>query len=275
MVRYSEKFISHADSTLHYFVAGSGPEALVAFHGFGQDHHAFDHWVKTLSGRYTFYFFDLYFHGSSTWNDSSRSLTARLWAEIFALFLQQQTIERLTVAGFSLGGKFALATLLAFPERISRLVLIAPDGITTNFWYTLATYPWLLRKLFNGMIRNEKLFRQLTTTAVRLGLIDKWLSRFAESQMDTEEKRRRAYNSWVTYRHLTVAIDTVVARIRSFDIPLTIFTGRYDRVIPTRSVASLSKHFPASSVAELNVGHNQLIHEAAEVLAQNEFSKNV
>ena len=57
-------------------------------------------------------------------------------------------VQNFSLAGFSLGGKFALATLEAFPEKTKGIILLAPDGIKTSFWYSLATYPAFFSKNF-------------------------------------------------------------------------------------------------------------------------------
>jgi len=44
-------------------------------------------------------------------------------------FLGKEKIELFAVVGFSLGGKFALATLEAFTDKVTKVVLLAPDGI--------------------------------------------------------------------------------------------------------------------------------------------------
>ena len=49
-------------------------------------------------------------------------------AENIREFLRKENISRFDVAGFSMGGRFALATLEAFPEKIGNVFLIAPDG---------------------------------------------------------------------------------------------------------------------------------------------------
>jgi pimeloyl-ACP methyl ester carboxylesterase len=41
--------------------------------------------------------------------------------------------------GFSLDGRIALSVLELMPAGVSRLVLLAPDGLKINFWYWLST----------------------------------------------------------------------------------------------------------------------------------------
>jgi pimeloyl-ACP methyl ester carboxylesterase len=141
----SSRFLNFHNSTLHFTILGNGPEHLLMFHGFGQDNNSFDSLSKLLSPLYTVYVFDLYFHGQSVWGDDEKALEKKRWKEIIQHFLLENKIENFCVAGYSLGGKFALATLEAFPEKTRAIILLAPDGIKTSFWYSIATYPLFFR----------------------------------------------------------------------------------------------------------------------------------
>ncbi len=196
-----ENFIEYQGSRLHYAKAGLGPTPLLIFHGFGQDHQVFEHWVQTLEKDYRLYVFDLYFHGQSTW-PIRQPLEKNEWRKIMTQFLEQEKITFFEAAGFSLGGKFALATVESFPEKVKKIILLAPDGIKTSFWYSLATYPIAMRNLFKSMVIKPGRFFALVKFLRPIGLVNKGILRFAESQMDTEEKRRRVYYSWVYFRHL-------------------------------------------------------------------------
>src|SRR5688500_16753590 len=134
-----DKFIDYNGSRLHYAKTGNGDKHLLVFHGFGQDMNVFEFLANSLSRHYTFYVFDLYFHGKSYWANGEQTLTKGEWKEIMKIFFSQNQIGNFSVAAFSLGGKFALATLESFPDKTKEIFLIAPDGIKTSFWYNLAT----------------------------------------------------------------------------------------------------------------------------------------
>ncbi len=57
-----ESFVHYRRNVLHYVKAGNGPEPLLVFHGFGQDHTLYVPLLKSLSPRYTLYIIDLFFH---------------------------------------------------------------------------------------------------------------------------------------------------------------------------------------------------------------------
>lgn len=261
-------------STLHFDKIGHGQRNLLFFHGFGQDRSVFGTLGKALRQNYTVYVFDLYFHGTSLWRLGERPLEKTFWKDVLANFLREQQIETFSVAGFSLGGKFALATLEAMPSRVEALMLIAPDGIATNAWYSLATYPLALRKIFKSMVLHPNRFHALVNGLRRFGLVDKGLLRFAEYQMDTETKRRRVYLTWIVFRRLAFSMRALAQTINFYHIPLLVVTGRHDKVIRTRNMHKLLKHVKNHRLTELDTGHRLLRAEGLAALFNSLPAKN-
>jgi pimeloyl-ACP methyl ester carboxylesterase len=260
----------HPGSQLFYQQTGHGSKILLLFHGFGQDHKAFIPLAENLGDHFTTYTFDLYFHGQSTWENPDTPLTKQQWKKIMQQFLEEKGINTFALGGFSLGGKFALATAEAFPEKVSSLILIAPDGIKTNFWYSLATYPFLLRKLFRRIIKHPGIFFSLVRFFQSTGLVDKGLLRFAESQMNTEEKRRRVYHAWVALRKLQFDLRALASLINRHQIKTLVISGKFDKVIRTENLTRLSKHLDAPKTFVLESGHNHLIQhpEVVKIVLQ-------
>ena len=255
------------EAELHYSKAGNGPVPLLLFHGFGQSREVFLQHAEQLGEFYTLFAFDLFFHGSSTW-PMREALEKPDWQEIMSRFLQQEKIDKFHVAGFSLGGKFAFATVESFAPRIGRVVLLAPDGIKTSFWYSLATYPIATRALFRSMILKPGRLHALVVILRKLHLVDNGILRFAEHQMNTEEKRRRVYYSWVYFRHLKFNLNKIAALLNGQKIPLLVITGHYDKIITTANMRGFVKKITQAQLLELQAGHNDLIGKAVGAIRQ-------
>lgn len=247
----SVPILAGAMSTLSFTKYGSGPHTLLLFHGYGQDASVF----KDGHG----YSFDLFFHGNSVWNKGEQTLEKDEWKSLLSDFLDKNGIGKFSVLGFSMGARFAMATLEAFPERVEEIILLAPDGIKTSFWYSLATYPIAFRKFFRSMIDNHRRFLRIATAAKRLGLIDKGVLRFVETQMDSEEKRKRVYYSWVVFRHLAFDLDKIAGLIRKNKIRLKLFVGSHDKIITASSMKDFISKVPGAEFEVLEAGHNNLI----------------
>lgn len=226
------------------------------FHGYGQNASVF----KGVEG----YSFDLFFHGDSVWDKGETPLEKSEWKELIDEFLKKENIQDFSVLGFSMGGKFALATLEAFPDRVKEIILLAPDGIKTSFWYSLATYPIAFRNFFKSMIANHKRFLRIASGAKKLGLIDKGVLRFVQTQMDSEEKRKRVYHSWVVFRHFSFDLDKINGLIKKNNIDVRVFVGKYDKIIKAKYMKRLT-----SRVEILDAGHNDLIKKVADYLPKS------
>lgn len=243
-------------ATLHYSKYGSGTRIILAFHGFGQTHSVF----KEIEYKgCTVYSFDLFFHGKSKWDYGEAPLEKSFWKALMETFLKQEGIEKFGVIGFSMGGKFALACVEAFPHQIESITLLAPDGIKTSFWYSLATYPLMLRKLFKSMIGKPERFHSIIKIAFSLNLIDKGILRFVESQMNTHEKRERVYCSWVVFRHLKFEISGIAGILNRYKIPLTLVIGRHDKIITAKNMSRLISRVPHAKLQIIDSGHNTVI----------------
>src|SRR6478736_2698347 len=115
--------IVYQNSELYYYREGDGNKVILLFHGFGQDHKAFDSWIEAFEKDYAIFTFDLFFHGNSKWVNQ-QALTKQDWKKIIELFLKQEKVDQFEIAGFSIGAKFVLTTLELFPERTSKVILL-------------------------------------------------------------------------------------------------------------------------------------------------------
>ncbi|MDQ3392650.1 MAG: alpha/beta hydrolase [Bacteroidota bacterium] len=249
---------------LHYHKTGKGNKVLLAFHGFGQSKQHFIHFSQPLRDTYTIYSFDLFYHGMSFWHEKEKPMKKQFWTNLLNEFFKVEGIKTCSLAGYSMGGKFALATLEAFPEKIEKLILIAPDGIKTSFWYSLATYPSWIRRFFRSLIVNPKPFHLMVDSMSKIGLMDKGIIKFASSQMNTRGKRRRVYYTWVVFRLLKFDMELIASLVNKHNIGLEMFLGKYDKVIILKNMQRLLKKTKKYDLHILECGHNTLIDEVAK-----------
>jgi len=267
--------VSHNGSQLFYTKEGNGKHTMLVFHGFGQDHSAFRTLVQRLSPAFTCYSFDLFFHGQSVWSEPERTLEKSEWKQILQALISENNIDKFSVLGFSMGGKLALATLEAFPEKLNDLILIAPDGIKTSFWYRLATYPVAFRKVFKSMITHHGRFLNLGRTVSSVGLLDKGLLRFAETQMNSEEKRKRVYYSWVVLRHLRFDLQTIASSLNQFGIRTILLVGRRDRVISPEHMTSFVQKLKKVDFITIDEGHTRILQASEEHVVERLLPKQM
>jgi len=259
---------------LHFHKLGHGPNILLAFHGIGQDGiSCFQPFANQLQSHYTIYAFDLFFHGksieASTINFSKNEIiTKEIWTQTIQEFLIKENISRFDVAGFSMGGRFALATLEAFSTQINKVFLIAPDGISEHPLYTLASRFKPTRNLFRWFMQNPKTFFKAVNIFQKAGLVHSSLYRFAQNVLNTPEKRQSIYNSWVAFRKLNFDIPELYKKIQADQVDLYLFVGKYDKLLKVSAVKQLADILPPDRFIILQSGHSQLVEKVAVYLNQ-------
>ncbi|ELR72360.1 hydrolase, alpha/beta superfamily [Fulvivirga imtechensis AK7] len=242
---------------------------MLAFHGFGQKGSDFRPLTDVLANEYTVYCFDLFYHGRSYWNNKDEAMTKNFWADFINYFIEQHNISTFSLCGFSLGGKFALSTLESFPEKTEKLILLAPDGIKTSMWYSLATYPVAFKGYFKSMIVKPHRFFNLLNTINKTGWLEKGISKFAATQMNTTKKRRRVYFAWVVFKELKFKLHKLGKLINDHGIEVTMYLGTYDKIITEKGMQKLLKHLNDYKLHVIKSGHNQLIENTARHITRN------
>ncbi|PRY13691.1 pimeloyl-ACP methyl ester carboxylesterase [Pontibacter ummariensis] len=259
-------YVIQGKSKLHYRVIGQGSRVLLAFHGYGQSSAYYQPMEQALGKDYTIYAFDLFFHGRSHLHKQHMPLQKELLKTFTEHFLEKKGINRFSLMGFSMGGKFALTLVECMPQRVEELFLIAPDGIKTSFWYNIATYPGWLQQLFKRTVLKPELFFKLLRLLDRYNMVHRSLLRFAHNQMDSTPKRLRVYRSWVGFRQLNFDIRHIVRLLNKQKVPVTMFLGQYDQVISPKRVGVFVDALDKGELVILKAGHSHLLQEVATLL---------
>jgi len=116
--------LHHDGVRIHHEVTGGGP-ALLLTHGFGATSRMFDANVAALAEEHTVIAWDVRGHGASGCPADPALYSVALSMGDMAALLDHAGAEQAVVAGHSLGGYLSLEFLLARPERVRALVLIA------------------------------------------------------------------------------------------------------------------------------------------------------
>lgn len=262
-------FIESGRTRLHYEVYGSGPLPVLAFHGYGQSAGHWCHVAALLEGQVTVYAFDLFYHGRSRLAKADAPISKKRLAELLTQFLAEQNIDTFGLMAFSMGAKFALTLVEAMPERVAHLWLVAPDGIRTQFWYSLATYPpWMRGVLGRAVLRPQRLLNLIDALGQRR-IVDSGLVRFAQWQLDSREKRLRVYRSWTGFRQLTFDTRRLARLLNQRPTPVTFFLGKHDRVIPHAGLREFIASLRAAHPVLLDAGHAGLLYDVAAYLRRH------
>lgn len=257
------KFLHYKGVTLHYLKHGYGNKALICFHGYGQDASVFLPLAEVLAQKYTLYSFDLFFHGKSNWKDCEIPLSADFLAQLFEYWIDQERLADINFCGYSLGGKIIISLLQKSKIQVNKILLIAPDGIKTNFWYDLATYPYWARRIFKYTVEHPAAFFRIVNVLGKIGALDKGVVKFAKFRMNERAKREKVYNTWLTYRKLRPQLQTLSRKINAEDIHLVLYLGQFDKIITYKRVKPLLNQLNQYEYFSLNKGHSGLISAVA------------
>ncbi len=261
---------------LHYDILGHGPNALLAFHGVGQTgHRCYEPFARYLGNYYTIYAFDLFHHGKSKGvsgtDDFSDGdvLTKESWAALIQDFTQKKNITRFDIVGFSLGGRHALATAEALPDRLNRLILIAPDGVVDHPLFGLATRFPPTRRLYRRLSNDPKPLFAVADFAHRAKLLPKKMVSFVHYAMGTPQQRQQIYRSWVSLRELSFSTSRLHELLKKKDVDVWLFVGKYDPVITPAKMKVLSKRLPTDRFVIMESGHGGLVERVGGFLKRS------
>ena len=249
-------FIETKNGHLYYEKYPGGEKKLLLFHGFGQDHRIFQDWIPVLTPLYTVYSFDLFYHGKS--NRTHGALSKEDWKQTLDTFLEKEMILHFSIIGFSLGGRFAIASAIIFRERLEKITLIAPDAIFLSIWYKLATYPGI-RRIFRYVMHHPKRLDQLVNINEHVKLINPYLGDFVRKELGDLEKRVKVYRSWNDFKSLGYLKTDIYTAFRQSNFKKQIILGSKDRIIHPKDILPSIKQMGKFEVNILPLKHHQLI----------------
>lgn len=108
------------DIKLHYSEKGKG-EPLILLHGNGEDGSHFKNQIEYFSKSYRVIAVDTRGHGKSPRGEAPFRI--RQFAEDLYVFMEELSIDKANILGFSDGGNIALIFAIKYPQKVLRLIL--------------------------------------------------------------------------------------------------------------------------------------------------------
>ncbi|HXB08301.1 MAG TPA: alpha/beta hydrolase [Puia sp.] len=266
----ADYFIPFRSSRFHYSFWGTGGQLLFAFHGYGESGESFAFLEKALGRDFTIVALDMPFHGETEWKEDQLFLDPQdligLLEAIAAELPGREPGWWLT--GYSMGGRVALQLLELSPKRVQRLVLLAPDGLFVNPWYWLATRTVAGNRLFRWTMKRPGWLFFLLRAGNTLRVVNPSLYKFAAHSIDDDRVRGDLYTRWTTMRGFRPRLRHIAGQIRELGIPVVLFYGSYDRIIPSKRGEQFRRRIsPNGRLTLLPTGHQLLQPKFVEVLA--------
>ena len=261
---WSTAFHRYGPLLLEYKVYQSADpgQCFLFLHGYGQDFHCYNPLYKSLAEQNaTFISIHLPFHGESRME--AELLNPTVWIESVRLILEKEGCSRVHGIAFSMGAKFLLVAAQNLPQVFSQITLLAPDGLVKNPWYHFATSSGFGRVclrtglfLFPGL---KFFFRCL----VYLKWVRPGMMRFALSELRDRQGREKLLSVWLGFREIWPAMQLLRSVLLAHAIPMQVFLGRYDSILPLYRYKKLMKREEWIKWYVLETGHAGLVEKYA------------
>ena len=228
-----------------------GAPAVILLHGLGASLHTWEPWARELASEFRVIRFDLPGSGLSLPDLAGDYSDARSLHLLRAL-MDQLGLQRASLVGNSVGGRLAWSFAARYPQRVNKLVLVAPDGFASpGFEYgKAAEVPAVL-----GLMRVA-----LPKAVLRMNLAPAYADPSALSEALLERYHDLllapgARQAMLQRMRQTVLQDPVPL-LRQIQVPTLLLWGEQDAMIPVANAADYLNALPKATLVRLPaLGH--------------------
>lgn len=234
-----------------------GAPALILLHGFGASLHTWEPWARELEKEFRVIRFDLPGSGLSA-PDIRQDYTDGRSLKLINTLMDQLQIDKASLAGHSIGGRIAWTFAAHYPQRVHKLVLIAPDGFASpGFEYGAVPEVGLSLKLMRYALPKPVLRMSLQPAYANAQFLnDELTTRYYELMLAPGSR-----DVLVSRLKQTILTDPV-PWLRKISAPTLLLWGQQDAMIPVAHAQDYLKVLPDARLLSLpGVGH--LPHEEA------------
>jgi pimeloyl-ACP methyl ester carboxylesterase len=237
--------------------APAGTPTLLLLHGFGSSLHTWEPWAQALAATHRVIRIDLPGSGL-TGADPSGDYTDERGIALITALLDQRGVARATLVGHSMGGRLAWRYAAARPQRVERLVLVAPDGFASpGFEYGKAPEVGPVVKLMQVALPRAVLRWSLAPAFADPAVAtDALVTRYHDMMVAPQVR------SALIARMQQLVLQDPVPMLRQITAPTLLLWGAQDQMIPVANAQDYLRALPRARLVELPaVGH--VPHEEA------------
>ena len=246
---------------LYYEVHGSG-EPLLLIMGFGAQSFQWYEQVPVLSKEYQVIIFDNRGVGNS--ERPNYPYTMKHFVDDISALLDFLKIDSAHICGISMGGMIALQFVLAHPERVKRLIILATSyigadvGLLVRFIAMGESAPVEVRAKGTLQLLFSKPYQEKVLQDEALW--KEFLRRFTENPTTLQDHKNQAN---------AISQHDVRDRLPEIQKPTLIMVGTNDALLPPRNSRRIAKGITNSELVILSgPGHGLIVEAADEVNAK-------
>lgn len=256
-MRIQEGVLTIGDKQLSCLRMGQGTKLLLAFHGFGQDASAFVPLANLVSEEFTTISFNFPGESRSSWQGKIMPSNKTLWPFIQKL-CDEFEVKDVTLMGFSMGGRPTMCLTEYYPEKVNRIILIAPDGLKKNIWYRLATREFYGRLIFKRILKKPQPWIRRANYLMDKGIIPSKWRNLVNTTLNKADYRKKLETDWLFTHNFIPNSRRFKKVLSAFNIPCHLFMGKQDRIFPPKEGEAFAKGSPFVHFHLLSTGHQIL-----------------
>lgn len=225
--------------------------AVILLHGFGASLDTWEPWAQALSARFRVIRFDLPGFGLTGADPTGDYSDARA-VQILLDLMDQLGVDRAGIVGNSLGGRIAWTFAALHPDRVSRLVLVSPDGFASpGFAYGKAPDIPLMMRALPYVAPRSMLKANLAAAYAR----PEALSELAVTRYRDMMLAPGVRDAILARMGQTILRDPSPT-LSGIDTPTLLLWGEMDAMIPITNAADYLRLMPDAALVRLpNSGH--------------------
>jgi pimeloyl-ACP methyl ester carboxylesterase len=236
--------------------------AILFIHGFGSSLHTWEEWASALESRYRIVRFDLPGNGLSD-PDPEGDYSDERSHKLIVTLMDGLGLVQVGIAGHSIGGRLAWTFAARHPQRVDRLVLVAPDGFASpGFEYGRAAEVPASMALMRYVLPEPLLKMSLAPAYADPAVLTPALTTRYHEMMLAPGARQ----AMLARMRQTVLTDPVPL-LRGIQAPTLLIWGEQDAMIPFANAADYLGALPNARLSALpGVGHLPQEERAAQGL---------
>ena len=225
--------------------------AVILLHGFGASLDTWEPWAQTLSERFRVIRFDLPgfgLTGADPTGDYSNARDIRILTGL----MDQLGIDRASLIGNSLGGRIAWNFAALNPRRVTRLVLVSPDGFASpGFEYDRVSETPLMMQALPYVAPRGLLKANLAPAYANPdALSEATLTRYRDMMLAPGVRPA------ILARMSQVILRDPAPTLAGIQTPTLLLWGEKDAMIPISNAADYLRYMPHARLVRLpNLGH--------------------